>query len=187
MRILFILFTLLPAIELYLLFKVGGEIGGLNTILIIIATGFLGATLAKSQGLDIIHRIQKKSANGEVPSGELLEGFLIFGGGLLLLTPGFLTDAIGLSMVFPVSRIFLKTLVQQAFKSGLARGFVKSNVKFYSFNEGTFGKPFDEHHDEHYSENKAQEFNKDANREYSVFEAEYRDVSPNDSAKKLED
>lgn len=129
--ILFLLFTLLPALELYLLFKIGAQIGGLNTILIIILTGALGAILAKSQGLQILYNIQKKADQGELPGDQIIQGFMVLAGGLLLLTPGFLTDIFGFSLVLPGSRhillMFVRKLIYRSIRSG--------NVKFYHFGQ----------------------------------------------------
>lgn len=109
MIFLFLCFTVLPALELYLLFKVGSLIGGLETIAVILVTGILGAAAAKSQGERLLWRIQQKLQEGELPADSMIEGFIIFAGGLLLVTPGFVTDAMGLAALFPWSRrVFLQ-------------------------------------------------------------------------------
>ena len=102
--ILVLLFTIVPAAELYLLFSVGSEIGILNTVSIIILTGVVGAYLAKSQGLSIIYRLQKELNEGKMPAEQIFHGLIVFGGGLLLLTPGFMTDILGFCMVIPGTR-----------------------------------------------------------------------------------
>lgn len=131
--ILLILFTVIPALEIYLLFNIGAQIGGLNTLFIVLFTGFTGAYLAKSQGLQILSRIQADLSRGAVPANEFINGLLVFGGGLLLLTPGFLTDIMGIAMVFPVTRImiahFFKAYFERAIKSG--------NVQFYNFSSSS--------------------------------------------------
>lgn len=136
--ILLILFTCVPALELYLLFQVGGEIGALNTIFIIIATGIVGASLAKSQGLELLFKIQDQLNKGELPTGQLLQGFLVMGGGLLLLTPGFVTDILGFSMVIPGTRAILAMLIKKAFEKGIQRGniHVFSNMNSYKNYQG---------------------------------------------------
>jgi len=130
--LLVLLFTVIPAIEIYLLFSIGDQIGGLNTLAVVILTGVVGASLAKSQGLAILGSIQGDLSKGALPTTQLTHGLLVFGGGLLLLTPGFLTDILGLSMVFPGTRhvlvVFLKSYFERAIKSG--------NVKFGSFGSG---------------------------------------------------
>ena len=134
--LLVILFTVIPAFEIYLLIKVGGEFGIINTIWFVIATGVIGASLAKSQGLSIIQRIQKESQNGRIPGKEIIQGLMIFAGGLLLLTPGFITDIFGFCLVMPGPRhvlmIFVSKLVESAITNGnfqfQAQGFGASSM-----------------------------------------------------------
>lgn len=102
---LFILFTIIPIAELYLLIKVGGMIGALNTVLIIFLTAVIGAYLAKTQGFIVIRKIKQALNEGHLPARELLDGLFVLLGGFTLLTPGFLTDFIGLSMLFPLTRM----------------------------------------------------------------------------------
>ena len=110
---LFLLFTLGPMVELYLLIKVGGIIGAFNTILIIILTGIGGAILAQSQGLSVMFEIQKATQEGRMPVEELFDGFFVLVGGFLLITPGFLTDTIGFLFLIPWSPNFLKIYVRR--------------------------------------------------------------------------
>lgn len=105
---LFIAFTLVPAIEIYLFITVGGHIGILKTMLLVVATGFAGAYLARLQGLQTMLRVRQSLALGRMPTQELLDALLIFAAGLLLLTPGFLTDAVGLLLLFPECRHHVK-------------------------------------------------------------------------------
>ncbi len=132
--ILILMFTVIPALELYLLFEVGSEIGAINTILVIIFTGFLGASLAKSQGLSILMKIQNKMNHGELPGDQIVQGLMVFAGGLLLLTPGFMTDIVGFSLVLPGTRHlligFVRKSIDQMMKS--------ENVRFYHFQSGNF-------------------------------------------------
>lgn len=123
--ILVILFTVTPALEFYLLFKVGSNIGALNTLVLIVLTGIVGAALAKREGLSTLYKIQEQTAQGMLPGKEIVHGFLIFGGGLLLLTPGFLTDILGLSMVLPGPRHFLVHLAQRWIEKAIASGNVQ--------------------------------------------------------------
>ncbi len=101
---LFLLFTLIPIVELYFLIKIGGIIGAVNTILIILMTASVGAYLAKSQGFAVLYRISEAIHSGKPPGKEILHGLFVLLGGLLLLTPGFLTDFLGLSMLLPPIR-----------------------------------------------------------------------------------
>ncbi|MEX1099982.1 MAG: FxsA family protein [Bacteriovoracaceae bacterium] len=137
------MFTLIPALELYLLFQVGGQIGALNTILIIIVTGVVGAALAKSQGLELLIKIQNKLNQGEIPAGQLLQGFLVMGGGLLLLTPGFVTDVLGFAMVLPGTRAILAALIRKIFSKSVASGNIHVFTNFKSYQDRSQGeRPF---------------------------------------------
>ena len=101
---LFLLFVLTPLAELALLIYLGTLIGPWYTILIVVATGAIGAYLARSQGLATLARIRSSIQQGVMPSRELLEGVLILAGGLLLLTPGIITDAAGFLVLIPPTR-----------------------------------------------------------------------------------
>lgn len=130
--ILVLLFTCVPALELYLLFSVGAQIGALNTIFIIIATGIVGASLAKSQGLELLFKIQDQLNRGEMPTGQLLQGFLVMGGGLLLLTPGFVTDILGFSMVLPGTRTILAAIIKKTFFKSIQKGMKNGNIHVFT-------------------------------------------------------
>jgi UPF0716 protein FxsA len=107
---IFSVFLIVPLIELYLLIKIGGMIGALNTVLIILITASLGAYLAKSQGFRVLRQIQETTSQGRMPGDELLHGFFILVGSFALITPGLLTDAIGFSMLIPQTReIYVRT------------------------------------------------------------------------------
>jgi UPF0716 protein FxsA len=101
---LFLLFTVVPVVELYLLIKVGGLIGALPTIAIVLVTGAAGASLARWQGLAALQEIQRAMNEGRVPGQELLAGVLVLAGGLLLVTPGLITDVTGLLLLVPPVR-----------------------------------------------------------------------------------
>ncbi|OUR99753.1 hypothetical protein A9Q84_01635 [Halobacteriovorax marinus] len=133
--ILVLLFTVIPAIEIYLLFSIGALVGGLNTVAIVVITGVIGASLAKSQGLAILGNIQNDLNKGSLPANQLIHGLLVFGGGLLLLTPGFLTDVLGLSMVFPGTRHVLVAFLKGYFEKGIKNG----NIKFSSMGQSQAG------------------------------------------------
>jgi UPF0716 protein FxsA len=109
---LFLLFTLIPVIELALLVKVGDRIGVAPTIAVVLGTGAAGAWLARSQGLRALQRLQEAVRTAQFPREEIFDGILILAGGLLLLTPGFLTDILGFCALVPGSRYLLKALVK---------------------------------------------------------------------------
>lgn len=120
--ILLMLFIVVPIVELYILVTVGQEIGTMNTIAIVIITGIAGASFAKSQGVQIINKIRTTMNQGQMPGRELLQGAMILAGGIMLLTPGFLTDLLGLSLLFPLTREFYTNLaleyIRRRFISG---------------------------------------------------------------------
>jgi len=101
---LLIIFVFVPVMELYILIETGRMIGIGATVGLIMLTGVAGAWLARSQGLEILRRIQQETANGQMPARTLIDGALILVGGLLLLTPGFFTDALGFSFLVPITR-----------------------------------------------------------------------------------
>ena len=105
---LFLAFTIIPVVEIYLLIQIGTIFGALTSIALVIVTGFLGAYLARIQGLQTLFRIQKSLREGQMPSRELLDALLIGIAGLVLLTPGFLTDAFGFLLLIPNTRTAIK-------------------------------------------------------------------------------
>ena len=120
--ILFVLFTLVPILELTLLIKVGSQIGAIKTIILTILISVTGAWLARLQGFLVLQKIQNSLSQGIMPTEEMLDGMLILKGGILLLTPGFITDIIGLLMLFPVTRWLLKQLARKYIKAMLENG-----------------------------------------------------------------
>ena len=119
---LFLLFTIIPIAELYLLIKIGSIIGAFNTVLVIFVTATVGAYLAKSQGFMIFTRIQQAMSEGRIPADELLHGLVILLGGFTLLTPGFITDFIGLSMLVPPIRTFYIQIAKQIIRNKIDTG-----------------------------------------------------------------
>ncbi len=109
---LFFLFTLVPILELYILVKLGTIFGVGMTLLVVLGTGILGASLSKREGLKVWFRIQEEMQNGRFPGNELLDGFLIFVAGVLLLTPGLLTDILGFLTLIPWTRAIFKKWIK---------------------------------------------------------------------------
>ena len=105
---LFLAFTIIPIIEIYLLIEIGSIFGALTAVILVILTGFLGAFLARMQGLQTLFRIQESLLEGRMPSGDLLDALLIVIAGLVLLTPGFLTDSVGFLLLIPATRNSIK-------------------------------------------------------------------------------
>lgn len=119
---LFLLFTLVPLIELYLLLKLGMIFGLGVTLIIVIGTGALGAALAKHEGLRVWFRIQQEMQAGRFPGDELLDGFLIFTSGVLLITPGLLTDILGFLILSPSTRFIFKQWLMKKVRQMMASG-----------------------------------------------------------------
>lgn len=112
-----------PLIELYVLIAVGSEIGALSTVLLSIFTAVLGAGLVRMQGLSVLLRVQKTLTRGEAPALEMLEGALLMISGVMLLFPGFITDAIGfLILIPPLRRRFILAVLRRSGALSPARG-----------------------------------------------------------------
>ncbi len=110
---LLFLFIITPMVELFLLIEIGKAIGTLEVIGLTIASGIIGAALAKSQGFSVLRKMQKEMAEGRIPTANLMDGFMILIGGILLLTPGVLTDAIGFLFLIPWTRVLMKRLLMK--------------------------------------------------------------------------
>ena len=110
---LLLLFIIVPAVELALLIKLGQVIGVLWTLLIIILTGVMGASFAKQQGLMVLSQIRGQLNAGIMPSDYLIEGLLILGGSLFLLTPGIITDLAGFLTLIPASRGIMRKYIRR--------------------------------------------------------------------------
>ena len=114
---LFLAFTTIPLVEIYLLINIGSVFGVFTSIALVFFTGLLGAYLARIQGIKTLFKIQESIKEGRMPSGELLEALLIVAAGIVLLTPGFLTDTIGFLLLLPNIREIVKSWVQSKIKT----------------------------------------------------------------------
>ena len=110
---LFLIFTVTPVLELALLIQIGQLLGTIPTIVTVLTTGAAGAALARNQGLTALRRLQRSVAEANFPGDEIFDGFLILMGGLLLLTPGFLTDLVGFAALLPGTRGLLKIIIKR--------------------------------------------------------------------------
>jgi UPF0716 protein FxsA len=119
---LFLIFAIVPVIEVWLLITVGRVIGPLPTVAILLAISLAGAWLARSQGFRVIVAIRDELAAGRLPAAHLFDGALILAGGILLLTPGFFTDFIGLYFLIPVTRTLLKRWLRNWLERRLRQG-----------------------------------------------------------------
>ncbi len=102
-----LLFMLIPIVEMWILIEVGGWIGALPTIGLVVLTATIGLSLLKQQGLSTLMRARRKIDEGAIPASELVSGVMIAVGGALLLTPGFVTDALGFALLIPQTRKWL--------------------------------------------------------------------------------
>jgi UPF0716 protein FxsA len=114
---LFIAFAIIPVMEIYLLVKVGSVIGTLNTVILVLISAFVGASLARSQGAATMQKVKLSLDQGRMPAEELLDAFMIFGAGLVLLTPGFITDAMGILLLIPFTRKYIKNWLRDNLQS----------------------------------------------------------------------
>lgn len=122
---LFLLFTVVPLVELYLLIAVGRVLGPIATIGLVLLTGAVGAWFARLEGARVIRRWQEAMSRQQMPKDGVIDGLLIFVGGLMLITPGILTDIAGLSMVMPPTRRLIATVVRTWFERQIAAGRVQ--------------------------------------------------------------
>jgi UPF0716 protein FxsA len=113
---LFVAFALLPVLEIYVLIQVGSSIGALNTIALVLLTAFAGAWLARTEGMQTMLRVRESMNRGIMPTNELVDAAIILAAGLVLLTPGFITDALGLLLLFPPTRKIFKDWLLRVLK-----------------------------------------------------------------------
>lgn len=141
--LLFFLFIVVPIVELYVLIQVGQAIGVLPTIALLIADSILGAALMRSQGRAAWRRFNATLAEGRVPGREVLDGALVIFGGALLLTPGFLSDILGLILLLPPTRAVVRTVLVRRFSghivSGAASGAGARMGNMFTFQTGPPG------------------------------------------------
>ena len=119
------IFIVLPLAELYILLKVGALIGTLPTLALILLTGLAGAHLTRSQGFAVVHRLRQELAEGRLPGETLIDGGMILAGGVLLLTPGLLTDLLGFLLLTPLTRPLLRRFIVARLQRLIDEGQVK--------------------------------------------------------------
>lgn len=130
---LLLLFILVPVSELAIFIALGDKIGLAPTLGIIVLTAILGAYLTKSQGIKALNKYQQALAQGKLPHDEVMDGLMILIAGAVLLTPGFLTDAIGFSLLIPPLRRVIKAIVKDRLRE-------RANVVSQNVNAAT--QPF---------------------------------------------
>lgn len=136
-QILLLLFIAVPIVEIVVLLQVGDLLGGLNTLLLIVITAVVGAALVKQQGMRNWMIVQSKLAQGQVPGVEMAGGLLLFLAGILLITPGFVTDLLGLIFLFPPSRnAIAKSMLKRMVVGGGRAGFSQFHFRQGTANSG---------------------------------------------------
>ncbi len=129
---LFLAFIVVPVVEIFMITQVASQLGWLSTIVLVIGVSLVGAWLVKREGLSVIRRVRDAAGKGKLPTNELADGAMIFFASALMLTPGFLTDFIGLALLIPPIRALLRPPVISFFTSRL-------EVRTASFGGGAFG------------------------------------------------
>lgn len=127
---LFVAFIVLPVVEIWLITQVAGEVGWLLTLFLVIAVSAAGAWLVRREGIGVIRRVRDNLQGGRIPTDDLADGAMIFFASALMLTPGFLTDGIGLALLIPPIRAVLRPPLVAFFRrrlelrvSGFGQGF----------------------------------------------------------------
>ncbi len=136
---LFLLFVLVPILELALLIQMGRIVGLLPTVGLVLLTGAAGAWLARSEGVRVLFRFQTELAGGQLPGQALFDGLCVLVGGAFLLTPGILTDFVGFALLLPFSRRW----IQRRMRRSLERQIELGTVRVVGFGGGQgFGPGF---------------------------------------------
>jgi len=120
--ILFLVFVVTPIVELAVIVQVAGSTGVLNTIGLLVLVSVVGAWLVRREGLDILRRAQEEAAQGRIPGREIVDGLLVLGAGALMLTPGFVTDAVGLALLFPPTRALVRAMATRRLTRSMVSG-----------------------------------------------------------------
>lgn len=146
MAVLFVLFIVIPIIELVLIIQVGQALGAWNTIGLLIIDSLIGAWLVKHQGLGLLKRSRERLQKGEMPSYEIFSGIAILFAGALMLTPGFLTDVFGLIILIPPIRSVAIAGIRRNFRSRATNTSATWNLETWNSEEppDDDGRPFGE-------------------------------------------
>lgn len=138
-KYLVLAFVAVPLVELYLLVRVGQEMGAGPTLLMLLVTGLVGGFIARKEGLRVFRRWRESLAQGRMPEEGLLGGVLVLLAGVLLVFPGFLTDIAGLLLLLPPVRRWVAARMRRSLERRIADG----SVRVTTFQSGPFpGAPF---------------------------------------------
>ena len=110
---LFLAFTIIPVVEIYLLIEIGSRIGAILTVIIVVLTGLTGAYLARIQGMLTMMKVRNSMQQGIMPGDELIDALLILVAGIVLITPGFMTDITGIILLVPGTRYRMNRFIKQ--------------------------------------------------------------------------
>jgi UPF0716 protein FxsA len=116
------LMVLVPVVELALLIQIGRSVGLVPTIVLVVSTGAAGAWLARAEGLRVLYAFQREAMSGRLPGKSLLDGACVLVGGVMLVTPGVLTDLFGLALLLPASRRWIQRRVVAALERRIREG-----------------------------------------------------------------
>jgi UPF0716 protein FxsA len=119
---LFLLFVIVPLLELALLIQMGRIVGFWPTIALVVFTGVTGAWLARTEGLRTIWRLRDDLENGRIPGQAIMDGMAVLAGGAFLLTPGILTDAVGFGLLFPTTRHAIQKRIMARLERSIEEG-----------------------------------------------------------------
>ncbi len=126
--LLFLLFVVVPILELMVIVQVGQSLGAWNTVAVLLIDSLVGAWLVKHQGLGLIRKSRERLRNGEMPGEEISAGIAVLFAGALMLTPGFVTDAVGLLLLIPPVRHVLVGSIRRRFRSRLSPNFASPDL-----------------------------------------------------------
>ena len=129
-RLLLLLFIAVPVVELFLLIEIGQRVGTLTTVGIIMATGIVGASLARQQGISTLARLRADLAAGRLPADPIVDGVLILVAAAVLITPGLLTDLAGFLCLVPAFRRLVKRYLKRTFERAVREGTVGVGAAF---------------------------------------------------------
>ncbi len=127
--ILLMIFILVPIIELAVLLELGKHLGLFGTLGLIVLTGVIGAALAKMEGLKLILDIQNEMRFGRIPAPKLVDGVIILVAGVMLITPGLLTDVAGFMLLIPSFRDFIRKIAREAIRKRIDKGVIEVDYK----------------------------------------------------------
>lgn len=130
LRVWPLFFFIIPLVEIYFLVQVGEQIGAWKTVLLVIVTAVIGVSLLRQQGIKTLMNANQSMQAGKMPAQELFDGLILAVVGVMLVTPGFFTDALGFILLIPfIRKMMLKSILAKVLNSA---GFVQSSAQYQS-------------------------------------------------------